>query len=134
MPPKNPPAAPVFFIDRSLGGKFVVEALKAAGVTVIVHDDVFNQATEDVAWLKEAGNKNWVVLTKDSAIRRNPHELQMFQQAKVKAFVLTRKGLSGLEMAEIFIKALPGMMRRIEKTEAPFIFSFSRNGDFSRLE
>lgn len=134
MPPKNPPAAPVFFIDRSLGGKFVVDALKAVGATVIVHDDVFSQNTEDVDWLKEAGSKHWIVLTKDSAIRRNPHELAMFQQAKVKAFVLTRKGLSGVEMAEIFIKALPGMMRCVEKTEAPFIFSISRNGDFSRLE
>jgi len=29
----------VFFVDRSLGGKLVVEALRKAGALVVAHDD-----------------------------------------------------------------------------------------------
>lgn len=127
-------AGVVFFVDRSLGGKKVVDALRAAGASVIVHDDVFAQDTQDVDWLAEAGRRDWVVLTKDSAIRRNPHEKAMYQHAGVRVFALTRKDLSGQEMADIFVAALPGMRRRAIEIMPHFIFSISRGGDFSRLE
>ncbi len=134
MPPDAAAPEVVFFVDRSLGGKIVVDALKAAGASLVVHDDVFDQDTPDVDWLAEAGERGWVVLTKDSAIRRNPHEKAMYQKAGVRVFALTRRDLSGPEMAEIFVAALPGMRKRAEILEAPFIFSISRGGDFNRLE
>ncbi|MBK7013310.1 MAG: DUF433 domain-containing protein [Xanthomonadales bacterium] len=74
LPHKAAPKELIFFVDRSLGGKLVVEALRAAGAQVIAHDDAMPQDSEDVEWLAEAGRHNWVVLTKDSAIRRNQHE------------------------------------------------------------
>lgn len=135
MPHKTAPAQEVvFFVDRSLGGKFVVEALRAAGATVIVHDEVFSQDTPDVDWLAEAGRRGWVVLTKDSAIRRNPHEKTMFRAARVRVFALTRKDLSGLEMANLFVAALPGMLRRATAMAPPFVFSIARSGEFTRLD
>lgn len=133
MPPETAPAV-VFFADRSLGGKLVVQALKAAGAKVVVHDDVFQQDTPDVEWLAEAGKRGWVVLTKDSAIRRNPLERAIYRDAKVRVFALTRKNLLGAEMAEIFVRALPGMLRRIETIAPPFVFSISRNGEFVRVD
>ena len=124
----------VFFVDRSLGGKLVVEALRAGGATVIAHDDVFPQDTPDIDWLAEAGRQGWVVLTKDSAIRRNPHEKAMYQDAGVRVFALTRKDLSGQEMSQIFADALPGMLKRATIVTPPFLFSISRGGDFNRLD
>lgn len=133
--PRRPAASePVFFVDRSLGGQLVVEALRDVGATVIAHDDVLPQDTTDVEWLEEAGRHGWIVLTKDEAIRRNPHERAMFLQARVAVFVLAKKGLSGKEMAELFVRALPGMRKRMLSTRAPFIFSLSRTGDFRRLD
>ncbi len=133
MPRKAAPAEPVFFVDRSLGGKFVVEALRTAGAQVVVHDDVLPQNTKDVEWLAEAGRRGWVVLTKDSAIRRNPHERTMFREARVRVFTLARKDLSGPEMAVLFAAALPGMRKRAVTIQPPFVFSISRSGDFKRL-
>lgn len=124
----------VFFVDRSLGGRLVVDALRSAGAHVVVHDDVFAQDTPDVDWLADAGRLDWVVLTKDSAIRRNPHEKAMYQDAGVRVFALTRKDLSGQEMAQIFVGALPGMQKRATEIAPPFLFSISRGGDFNRLE
>lgn len=134
MPPDSATDEPVFFVDRSLGGKLVVDALRHAGAQVVVHDDVFPPNTKDIEWLEEAGRRGWVVLTKDSAIRRNPHEKNMFREAGVRVFALARKDLSGQEMAEIFTKALDGMCKRAAAIQSPFVFSISRNGDFKRLD
>lgn len=134
MPRKAAPADPVFFVDRSLGGKWVVEALRAAGARVVVHDEMLPQDAKDVEWLAEAGRRAWVVLTKDSAIRRNPHEKAMFRTAGVRVFALARKDLSGPEMANLFVAALAGMHRRAATIDPPFVFSISRNGDFKRLD
>lgn len=134
MPPEGAPPEVVLFIDRSLGGKLVVDALRAAGAEMIAHDDVFDQATPDEDWLAEAGRRNWTVLTKDSRIRRNPLERAAYRDAGVRVFALTRKDLSGSEMADIFINALPGMLRRAGVVPPPFVFSISRGGDFTRLD
>lgn len=101
---------------------------------MIAHDDAFAADTPDVRWLEEAGRRKWVVLTKDSAIRRNPHEKAMTQRTRVRVFALTRKDLRGQEMAEIVVAALPGMLKRVAKVVPPFVFSVSKAGDFQRLD
>jgi hypothetical protein len=54
----------------------VPEALRAAGVAIRVHDELFPQGTEDVVWLREAGVNGWVVITRDDRIRYNQLEKQ----------------------------------------------------------
>lgn len=130
--PEQGSPEPVFFIDRSLGRRQVAQALLEAGAKVLLHDDLFGQHTSDVDWLQEAGTQGWIVLTKDSAIRRNPHERQMVQDARVRMFALTQKGLTGEQMAALFAEALPGMRKRIAKTQAPFVFSILRGGEIRR--
>ena len=45
--PKWPPEHPVFIIDASLGRHKFAGLLKAKGLNVVVHDDVFEQGTPD---------------------------------------------------------------------------------------
>ena len=71
----------VFFVDRSLGGKLVVEAMRTASAQVVAHDDVFDQNATDVEWLAEAGRRERVVLTKDSDIRHHTFEKVMLRDA-----------------------------------------------------
>jgi hypothetical protein len=44
-----------FFVDRSLGGRVVAEALRAAGEAVEVHDDHFAVDAADQTWLADVG-------------------------------------------------------------------------------
>lgn len=81
MTPK-PASGLVFFIDRSLGRKYVAEALRTAGATVEVHDDHFPQTTPDVDWLAEVGRRGWVVLSKDERIRRNRIEREALEAGR----------------------------------------------------
>jgi len=127
-------ASLVFFVDRSLGKRVVAESLRRASAHVEVHDDHFSQDATDVDWLSAAGQRGWVVLSKDEHIRRNPLERAAFEQARVRAFFLTQQGLSGPEMADIFVKALPGMVRRATRQPGPFIYTISRSGVFSRAQ
>jgi len=123
------PESPIFFIDRSLGRKIIPNALRQAGEEVTTHDEHFPQDTHDEIWLTEAGRRGWIVLTKDKHIRYRSNEVAALLSANVRAFILTAKGdLTGAEMAQIFIKALPAIQRMAAKTPPPFIARVQRNG------
>ncbi|MEO8010927.1 MAG: hypothetical protein ABI650_04715 [Dokdonella sp.] len=133
MPPEGTPAAPIFFIDRSLGRRHVAEALRSAGAEVVIHDDVFSQNATDTEWLDEAGRRGWIVLTKDDAIRRHPQERHMVETGGVRMFALTARNLVGTEMADLFVRVLFGMQHRATTVKPPFIFAISRLGVFTRV-
>ena len=123
------PPEPVFFVDRSLGSVDVPTGLRAAGATVEVHDDHFAHTEADVDWLPVVGQRGWVVVTKDRRIRTRNVELEALMDAGVAAFVLTAGDLSGAEMAEALVKALPRMQRMVAKHLRPFIAAVSRPGE-----
>jgi predicted nuclease of predicted toxin-antitoxin system len=119
----SPPESLVFLVDRSLGRHVMPNALRDAGVQVELHDDHFSQNAQDQVWLAEAGKRGWVVLTKDKHLRYRAVETNALMSAKVRAFVLTaRSDLSGAEIGQIFVKALP----------APDL-SFARSGSNGSL-
>jgi hypothetical protein len=128
----SPPERLVFFVDRSLGRKVVPHALRLAGGDVRVHDDFFAQDALDTLWLAEAGKHGWVVLTKDARIRYRAAEVAALRAAKVRAFVLTAKGdMTGQEIAQAFVLALPAMKRWCAKIAPPFIARVGRDGAVS---
>jgi predicted nuclease of predicted toxin-antitoxin system len=112
----------------------VAQALRDAGVQVKVHDDHFQQAATDVEWLTAAGRQNWVVLSKDKQIRRNPLERAAIANTRVKAFFLTHQGMSGPEMAEVFVRALSQMTSKAVSQPGPFIYTVSRMGVLARVK
>ncbi|WP_442948648.1 hypothetical protein [Nostoc sp.] len=56
------PQSITFFIDRCLGNRRIVETLRAAGITIKIHDEHFDKGAQDVDWLPEVGKMGWVVL------------------------------------------------------------------------
>lgn len=98
-----------FFIDRCLGNKLIVETLRSAGVNVEIHDDHFGKNTQYVDWVPEIGNRGWVILTKDARIGKNKLERLAVADAGVRMFILVSQNLSGADMANIFLKAIPEM-------------------------
>ncbi|MBI4641480.1 MAG: hypothetical protein HY731_12345 [Candidatus Tectomicrobia bacterium] len=127
------PSPLVFFLDRSLGKKIIAEALRQAGVDVQIHDDYFPPDTRDEEWLTTAGQRGWIVLTKDRRIRYRTPERTALLRADVRAFVLTAGNLQGVEMAAIFIKALSSMRRFVADAPPPFIATVTRSGKVSIL-
>lgn len=131
----SPPERLVFFVDRSLGRKIIPDALRAAGEEVRVHDDFFPQDAKDEMWLADVGRKGWVVLTKDKHIRYRALEIQALLSAKTRAFILTARGdLTGAEVGQIFIKAMPAMKKLCGTTAPPFIGRVSRDGSVTLVK
>ena len=73
---------------------------------MIAHDDVFSQDVDDEVWLREAGRRGWVVLTRDDKIRYRPGEQQALIEAGTAVFCLNpSKGMTGGDMADAFTAA-----------------------------
>jgi hypothetical protein len=79
----------------------VPEALRAAGFDVRVHDELFDQETQDVEWLREAGAQRWVVITGDDRIRYNALEKRAVLAARLRFFSITSSSLTGEEAAQL---------------------------------
>ncbi len=119
----------VFFIDRSLGKNAVPTALRNAGEKVILHDDLFAQAAKDEEWLGRAGREGWIVLSADKKIRYREGEREALKAAGVCAFILTTKGgVTGAQMGEAFVKALPRIKAHLLKQAPPLIAHVWKDG------
>ncbi len=116
----------VFFIDRCLGNHTVPDALRNVGVNVEIHDDHFPRNAKDVDWLSGVGRNDWVVLTKDTRIRYRENEKAAVVQNDVRMFVIRGGDLSGKEIAEIFVQALPKMKRFLANNDSPFIAKITK--------
>jgi predicted nuclease of predicted toxin-antitoxin system len=130
----EPRSLPTFFVDRCLGDKALAQALRANGLTVEVHKDHFAPDAKDPDWLREAGRRKWVVLTKDKMLRYRETEIAALRAANVRAFVLTSGNLKADDMAAAFMKALPKMRRVLRKVKGSFIAKVTRAGGVEILQ
>ena len=123
----NSLSSTTFFIDRCLGSKRIVTALRRAGLSVEIHDDNFAPDAPDVNWLPIVGERGWVVLTKDANIARRTLEKIAVARSGVCLFILTSQNLSGNDMVEILTKAIVPMQNLVRKYPAPFIAKIYRD-------
>jgi hypothetical protein len=85
-------------------------------------------------WLAVAGQKQWIVITRDERIRYRAAAKQAIRRAKVRAFVLAAQGDLRAEMlAQNFLKAIRNVRRIVEEQNPPFVAKISRSGDVSVL-
>jgi hypothetical protein len=121
---------PEFFVDRSLG-KSIVAELRKAGLQVLSMANVYGEQTgpglADETWLADAGKNDWVVLTKDDAIRRRPAERDALTEAKVRVFCLTNRNLRAKEQANRFVVNVERILHRA-KTPGPYIYGVYDSG------
>ena len=129
MAPQND-KPPEFFVDRSLG-KSIVDGLRETGLVVYSMADIYGekqaQSLLDETWLRDAGENNWIVLTKDDAIRRRPAERDALTDAAVRVFCLTNRNLRGGEQTERFVSNRHRILRQARKP-GPYIYGVYENG------
>ena len=124
----KPPDGTVFFIDRSLGVEPLRTELTKSGLMVEIHDDHFARDEEDRVWLRTVGERNWVVLTKDQRLRYRPLEIAALRASNARVFVLTAGNLRGIEIAAVFLGALPRIHRILRSRPGPFVARISQSG------
>ena len=124
----KPPDGTVFFIDRSLGTEPIRTELSKAGLVVEIHDDHFARDEEDRVWLRTVGERGWVVLTKDQRLRYRPLEIAALRASKARVFVLTAGNLRGIEIAAVFVVALPRICKVLHSAPGPFVARVTQSG------
>jgi predicted nuclease of predicted toxin-antitoxin system len=124
----KPPDGTVFFIDRSLGVEPIRGALVAQGLSVEIHDDHFKRDEEDRVWLQEVGRREWVVLTKDQRLRYRPLEIAALRSSGARVFILVAGNLRGVEIASVFVSALPAIYRILQVHAGPFVGRIAKSG------
>ncbi len=119
---------PTFFLDRSLGGRIVANALREAGVAVEVHDDHFPQDAPDELWLPEITRRGWVALTRDNAIRKRRLQRHMAAYCGARLFVITGGEMTGADIADALTRLTPGIRKTAQENPAPFIATIQASG------
>jgi hypothetical protein len=130
----RPPEPLTFFLDESLDGASVVEALRDAGALVERLTEHFDRGTPDEVWLTLAGQRSWIVLTRDKRIRYRQLERLALQAAKVRAFVFTGGNVTAKDTAAILVRALPRMNNIARADTGPFIYHLGRSGKPWRMD
>lgn len=129
----GPPEPLTFFIDAALGRIAVANTLRAKGVNVVLHDEVFPQGTPDEHWLPELGRRDWILLTKDDRIRLTTAHREILLAAGIRAFILSGANLPGSAMAEAFRRAAKRMQRVALGERRPFIARVTPSGEVRLL-
>jgi hypothetical protein len=114
-------------------GRAIGRRLEAEGLRIELHDDHFPQGTPDAVWLPVVGQRGWVVLTKDTRIRHRPAEKQALLGAGVRAFAFTSGSLSGAQMSDAIVKALPKMMALLASHPRSFVARITAASDVAIL-
>jgi len=123
-----------FFVDRSIGRHIVPAALRDAGFPTTAHDEVFdNPTTSDEVWLETAGNKGWLVVSRDKRIRRKANELDALKRHRVRAVFISGKNLTGKEMGELLVRCGRKIQDTLMSSKAPAAFSLTRDGKLTKI-
>jgi hypothetical protein len=117
----------IFVTDECLGDS-VPDALRAAGWRIEKHLDHFPRGTEDVVWMPVIGERGWVSLTKDKAIRRVEAEMEKVIYCGLRMFTLPGGQYNADQMVNIFVENRLRMGRTLRRVRGPFIAVVSRSG------
>jgi hypothetical protein len=109
-----------FFADRNLGREFPLR-LRAAGLTVHMHDEHFAQDADDDEWAPAVSERGWIGLSRDRRIRSTVVEYDAVMFAGGRLVVMTGRSMKTDLLARNFINTLPRIERLVNETPAPFI-------------
>lgn len=125
-----------FLLDRCLGTVAVPQAMRPAlaqGEGLILLDDHFAPTTLEGTWIPEVGAKGWVIITKDTAMRRNPLEIQALLSAGTAVSFFANASLPGSKVGDALALALPGMRTAMRRFKVPVMGRVNASGELSIL-
>lgn len=130
----KPPEDLTLFLDESLDSDSIARALADAGARVERLTRHLPKGTDDRTWLRFAGERNWVVLTRDKRIRYRQLERLSLHAAGVRAFVFTAGNATIAETGEILASAYPQILQICIRERGPFIYHVGRVGKPRRMD
>lgn len=109
------------FADRNLGVNAFPAILRAAGITVHLHQEHFAQEEDDVVWMPEVARRGWPIISPDIRISRDRLEVDAIMTSGASVFCLSGGHCTSEEKARNFLRCLPQIRKVLEVTTPPFI-------------
>jgi hypothetical protein len=128
-----------FFFDNNLAAKLAhgLNQMVEPDHQVFHLRDKFPPNAEDVVWMQAlAAQEDWVIITADVRIGRNPHEVRAWKEAGHTIFFL-KAGWTDLtfwEQANKFTKCFPKVIGEAQRAERGAAFVISVNGKIESLK
>jgi hypothetical protein len=122
-----------FFFDNNLAPKIAkgLNCFVSPENEVIHLKDKFAASTEDADWMQALGREEgWIIVTADTRIGKNPHEIEAWKQAGHTIFFLKPGWLkiNFWDQAQKFVKCFPEIIKTAERAKRGESFSVSVNG------
>jgi hypothetical protein len=128
-----------FFFDNNLAAKLAhgINQMVEPDHRVVHLRDKFAPNAEDVVWMHAlAAEEDWVIITADVRISRNPHEVRAWKEAGHTMFFL-KPGWTDLtfwEQANKFTRCFPQIIAEAERAERAAAFIITVNGKIESLD
>lgn len=123
-PEGEPLSPPEFFIDRSLGRSDVPTALREAGFVVETlwtrYGPGAEQFVEDIQWIRDAGERKEVVLSKDQGFKYVSIEREMIERFSVRVFRLANAQLKSHLQVAWYMENMQRILKHCQKP-GPYI-------------
>lgn len=127
------PDLPPIFVDRCLGRGIVSRLLEVEGVEAHHHDDHFPQDADDFKWIKFTGERGWIGLTHDMAIRNKGIYWDAVEDYGARLFTLRlRTNYDGDTLADVAVDSLRGVQQFVRDNDPGFIASIGRDRKIKR--
>ena len=108
----------------------------AAGLRDAGHDVVsaidLHQGQPDHVWIPAIAAEDYVLVTRDQRIRRNPLEIEALWNARLRTFVLTANVTRPADTVVLLLSRMPKLLRICQRP-GPFIFSITAGGLVTEL-
>lgn len=109
------------------------EALSLLGLAVEWHDRHFRPNTQDDVWLRDIGQKGWIVVTHDSHFLHNQGERQAFIDHRVACFLLSGGQADRWSKVRILAAAWEKIERILTTQQPPYVWRVFAKGRVRQL-
>ena len=114
------PDLPPIFVDRCLGKGVARRLAEIDGVEVHYHDDHLPQDADDFEWIKYTGERGWIGITHDLAIRNKAIYWEAVRQYNARLFMLRlKRNYNGEILASTVVDALTKMQQFVRDRPPP---------------
>ena len=120
------------FFDRTCG-RSIPQALKLLGLDVEGHGEHFAHDTPDDVWLREVGERGWIVITNDQRIRTRQNERQALIDYAAGCFAFGQGNRKKWDTVRILARVWDGILEIAATESRPFIYVIHGDARLVRL-
>jgi PIN like domain len=125
----------VLFIDRNSGGRTFRALIENQGVAVKLHDEYFSMNTEDPDWLREVGERGWIMITGDAKVTRAPLFLSTLTRTTARVFILKElNGATPEGKAQCVISHYERIVSICQTHKAPLLWKINKDGSLREID